>query len=674
MLRSSGVYLSVSTGEGGRTAAAGIALVSDTGLFADSLDLCRGGLLSQHLQDSCEHSGILFGNMRPVDSFRLRNAVRLIAPALGRDLLAIPGSAGRRGILPQLRLGAVLSALRILPRIPLFGRNVSVRLVRCMQPRAVPGLRAESVARRARLIISLLSGRVLTFAELASSLAAAGETGGHDATRIAVDSLSIAGRLEMVPGVQQMWTGRARCSRCGSGSEIRYSARCDICRGRCAMCLCCSSLGLMTSCTWLLHVPAGDGSDRAADRDSRRSTVTLSIPFQLTQAQRRAANRVQEFVSCGRSREFLVWAACGSGKTEVVCPAIESVLNRGGTVLYVVPRQSAAGDIHARLDAFFMGMRVGLQSGLRRIAAQDARLLVCTAHQTLRLRHVADLAVFDEVDAYPCVPGGFLENAVRRSVRPGGKIVYLTATPDSVMFERIRRRSLSFCLISTRHHGRPLPVPRVLSVRTARAGVWRPDGSGISGAGEGCPLKDINRPPADGGCADSCTAQIVLPRQCLCRRVEGAASPFSRYELCLLCAAAADRSPTLVFDADDPTCGATEVCSASCRGIAGRKRVGVLPLEDVGQRGRSEAVEGRPNHVGRYDHGPRRSVTIPGSTSTVMRADSRVFDARSLATDGRKGGQDVKRPDRQVAAVDKTCREVEAAIKIIVFMNDRLAQ
>ena len=220
MLRSSGVYLSVSTGEGGRTAAAGIALVSDTGLFADSLDLCRGGLLSQHLQDSCEHSGILFGNMRPVDSFRLRNAVRLIAPALGRDLLAIPGSAGRRGILPQLRLGAVLSALRILPRIPLFGRNVSVRLVRCMQPRAVPGLRAESVARRARLIISLLSGRVLTFAELASSPCSRGETGGHDATRIVVDSPP-SRTLGDGAGRSADVTGRARCSRCGS--DLRYA-------------------------------------------------------------------------------------------------------------------------------------------------------------------------------------------------------------------------------------------------------------------------------------------------------------------------------------------------------------------------------------------------------------------------------------------------------------------
>ena len=290
-----------------------------------------------------------------------------------------------------------------------------------------------------------------------------------------------------------------------------------------------------------------------------------------------------------------------------------------------------------------MGMRVGLVR-LKAHRAQDA-VMVCTAHQTLRLRHVADLAVFDEVDAYPCVPGGFLENAVRRSVRPGGKIVYLTATPDSVMFERIRRRSLSFCLISTRHHGRPLPVPRVLSVRTARAGVWRPDGSGISGAGEGCPLKDINRPPADGGCADSCTAQIVLPRQCLCRRVEGAASPFSRYELCLLCAAAADRSPTLVFV---PTIRLVEQARSLLRELSGD----CWPQASGGfchsKTSDSEDVlrqlkEGRITSVVTTTV-LERGVTIPGVNVTVMRADSRVFDARS-STDGRKGGR-IQAPDR----------------------------
>lgn len=687
MLRSSGVYLRGSGG--GRRAAPLLALVSDTSLFEYSLDLCRAHLWPQHLKDCSGQTGILLSGMRPADSFRLRNVMRLLIPALELILSATPEPSSEHAALLRLKKAASLSALGLFLRAFSFDRTAAVRLVEDLAPDAVPPRPAETLARRAHLVADVLLGRVLTFSELATSLASMGEIQDHDATRIAVDSLSIAGRLEMVPGVLQTWTGRARCSRCGSQSEIQYMAKCEICKSRCAMCLCCSSLGLISSCTWLLHVPAGDSSCFVAGQSSGLSSVTLNIPFQLTKAQRRASKQVQEFVTDGRSREFLIWAACGSGKTEVVCGAIESVLNRGGTVLYVVPRQSAAGDIHARLDRFFRGVRIGLQSGKRRVAAQGSRFLVCTAHQTLRFRHAADLVVFDEVDAYPCVPGGFLENAVRRSARRDGKIVYLTATPDSAMFERIRNRSLPFCLISTRHHGRPVPVPIVLCVRTTEPRVRRRGFPGTLAAGQGCLLGEVNRHEADSGLRGANAAQTGLPKQCLRALVERAGShsgrtaahfeastTFHRHELCLICAAAVDRSPTLVFvptirlveQARSLLCEVSEDCWPAARwGFCHSK---TSDSEDVLRQLREGSITSAVTTTVL-----ERGVTIPGVDVIVLRADSSVFDARSLVQMAGRAGRTSECPTgRVIFVVERTNREVEAAIKMIEFMNDRLVR
>lgn len=706
MLRSSGVYLSGSGG--GRGAAPLTALVSDTSLFDDSLDLYRAHRWPQDLPDCSGSAGILLSNMRPADAFRLHNAVRVLAPALGPLLSATPESTRQSTALSRFMTGASLAALRLILRALPFGRTAALSAVE-VRPSG-PGSRrlTELPARRAHLAASVLSGRVLTFSELATNLAALGEASDHEATRIAVDSLSIAGRLEMVPGVQETWTGRARCSRCGSQSVIQYTARCEICRRRCAMCLCCSSLGLMTSCTWLLHIPAGDRSDAVACDGSRGPNVSLNIPFELTKAQRKASRRVQEFVSDSQSEEFLVWAACGSGKTEVVCGAIEYVLNRGGTVLYVVPRRSAAGDIHARLERFFRGIRIGLQSGSRRVAAQGSPFLVCTAHQTLRLRHVADLVVFDEVDAYPCVPGGFLESAVKRSVRSDGKIVYLTATPDSSMFGRVRNKSLPFCLISTRHHGRPVPVPSVLCVRTTEPRAKRPCVAGMLDADQECPFADINRPAANSRAADSGETQVAFPKQCLCRMAAGAAArftgaaPFGRAaesprgaiatlrgpsssfsgdsatfrpeELCLLCAAAVDPSPTLVFV---PTIRLVE----RARGILGEFSERCWPDARWGfchsKTSDSEGVltqlrEGGVTSVVTTTV-LERGITVSGVNVIVLRADSSVFDARSLVQMAGRAGRTSECPTGSVVfAVERTTTEVETAIKMIEFMNDRL--
>ena len=70
-----------------------------------------------------------------------------------------------------------------------------------------------------------------------------------------------------------------------------------------------------------------------------------------------------------------------------------------------------------------------------------------------------------------------------------------------------------------------------------------------------------------------------------------------------------------------------------------------------------------------------RGVTIPGVDVIVLRADSSVFDARSLVQMAGRAGRTSECPTgRVIFVVERTNREVEAAIKMIEFMNDRLVR
>ena len=288
-----------------------------------------------------------------------------------------------------------------------------------------------------------------------------------------------------------------------------------------------------------LAVPLPARTD-AQQQGSRAQGCGLAHSILVDPAQERCAGRVLDYLESGASGQFVIWAACGAGKTEVVCEAIARALAQGHTVLYVVPRQTVASRAPRGLSRTSRPLRWHCAQANTALGHRARGSSSASAHQTLRMKHFADLVVFDEIDAYPCEPGGYLERSVERSVKPGGKMICLTATPDSSMFERMRDGSLQFTLLAERHHGRPMPIPQIATVscpsRYSKTGFRRRPRVSRS---QDCLVNALSAvdPTSD-------TGRLLCPWD---EPDSISDTPLSRREICSLCVAASKLSPALVF-------------------------------------------------------------------------------------------------------------------------------
>lgn len=75
--------------------------------------------------------------------------------------------------------------------------------------------------------------------------------------------------------------------------------------------------------------------------------VKLSWEGTLTDGQKRAAAALTDAIK--ERQELLVWAVCGSGKTEMLFPGIEFALNHGLRVCVATPRTDVVLELLPRL-------------------------------------------------------------------------------------------------------------------------------------------------------------------------------------------------------------------------------------------------------------------------------------------------------------------------------------
>lgn len=641
------------------------AIISDVGLFEVSLSICHRAkdMAWRTHRDLWTGAGILVAPLRPRDAFRLFRMLSAFSTVFWNMLHKFCVKNGctvwEKTVFFFLRLTVLLPWFRgaKLARVYL-SEGAARSAAGCEQ--ATGDLRVDLLLRR---VSECLAGRLVTFPELVSHHPVVPDGFGKLHVRAAVDALSLLGLVEMIPGIASRWPGLGRCSRCGSTRELYCVGSCAICGSACVRCTRCSSLGPMTSCTWLFHMPI----ERAqCIQQSEQVDVIPQIPFPLTKTQKRASERVCRFLESSDSWQFLVWAVCGAGKTEVVCDAIAAALRLGGTVLYVVPRQTLASELYLRLAGYFPSIQIGLRTGSKRVGPTDAKLTVCTAHQTLRLKHLADLVIFDEIDAYPCQPGSYLERAVERSVRPKGKIVYLTATPDGSLFERVRTGKLPFALIPERHHGRPIPVPQIVIVSCRRkSGSFKIDARVDRALRRDCLIgKVLYRSPTRAMHRIPCGLDGTNP---------AVTTSLLKAEICLLCLAAS-LSPALLFV---PTIGLVEKYrnalkseSMNCwKGIAWGFCCSRLPGNDeVVSRLRNGEIDCIVTTTVL-----ERGITVPRVNVIVAGADSPVFDERSLVQMAGRAGRSPDCPTGTVVfMVERVTRQVERAIRMIEFMNERI--
>lgn len=193
-------------------------------------------------------------------------------------------------------------------------------------------------------------------------------------------------------------------------------------------------------------------TETAVSISENADEYTLKYPF--TDAQKVVAAKCLKEIE---NKDVLIHAVTGAGKTEIVLPAISEYLRQGKRVCFAIARRQVVLEVAERLQGYFTNASVIAVCG-GHTSVTEGDLIVCTTHQLYRY-HDIDLLILDEPDAFP-----FKGNDVLKSIAHtacSGHTIYLTATPDEEMMERVRQGSLVELKLDKRPHGKPIPVPEI---------------------------------------------------------------------------------------------------------------------------------------------------------------------------------------------------------------------
>lgn len=300
----------------------------------------------------------------------------------------------------------------------------------------------------------LLRGRILLLAEVEQAVASARL---HLTTPLVelLHCLFLEGKLQCRPAVQ---LNPLRCLRCG-GHDLQPAPCLECGSDPVYTCQSCSYMGLAKSCTPIYACSSPELEQ------GRPPSLELKLPAALTLGQRAAAGQLGQFLKSRTFDKCLFWAVCGAGKTEAALVAVAAVLRRGGRVLWAAPRRDIVVELAPRISQALAGVETGVLHGHSKERFSYAPLIIATTHQALRLYAAFDLVILDEVDAFPYVDNPMLELALERALKPGGKLINLTATPTPKLLTAVRRGQMQEVLLPIRWHGHPLPEPEIRLLR-----------------------------------------------------------------------------------------------------------------------------------------------------------------------------------------------------------------
>lgn len=322
----------------------------------------------------------------------------------------------------------------------------------------------------------LLAGRALLWEEIETLLKKRGMEV-HDLQAM-LHKMVLANKAEWGPGIRftvskNWWHNRIElvCERCGSTGEKLERTYCHTCGQGCAYCTACLGMGRSKCCTPYFFIAVRDSflPDHKVSR--------LAWTGKYSADQWRAAERARCFVANPRLglSEFLIWAVCGAGKTELLFPSVAEALSAGGRVLIATPRKDVVLELAPRIQRVFPGARVIAVHGSSAEKWEESDITIATTHQVMRYYRRFLLVVLDEADAFPYHNDPVLYRALSRSVQQNGKLLYLSATPPRYLQKRLIGKvrssrgvplySDTHVLLPGRYHGAALPVPVVLTLR-----------------------------------------------------------------------------------------------------------------------------------------------------------------------------------------------------------------
>ncbi|NLC54550.1 MAG: DEAD/DEAH box helicase family protein [Erysipelothrix sp.] len=175
------------------------------------------------------------------------------------------------------------------------------------------------------------------------------------------------------------------------------------------------------------------------------------LGFDLTKEQKVLSKKVVENIMA--KKDVLIFAACGSGKTEIILKTIKYGLDNKLKVGIAIPRRQVVLQLSERLSEYFSKIKiVSVCEGYTKELFAD--LIICTTHQLHNYPNYFDILIIDEPDAFPFADNPLLQALAKNSVK--GNTVYMTATPTKQM------KQLETLTLFKRYHGHDLLVPKVV--------------------------------------------------------------------------------------------------------------------------------------------------------------------------------------------------------------------
>ncbi|MDR6225565.1 DEAD/DEAH box helicase [Desmospora profundinema] len=300
----------------------------------------------------------------------------------------------------------------------------------------------------------LLGGRALLATEVSAFLDSRGKHLIQEGWRT-LRILVLTGAARLFPGVKVQGSAlRRRCFRCGAGFGGIRRTRCARCRDVCYYCDRCLVMGRSQACIPLfLFEPLAS---------HLQHSVCAQLSFTLSGAQRMASRRCASWWEDGESDTLLLSAVTGAGKTEVLFETLARALSRRPPVLWAAPRRDVVVEVAQRLSRAFPSVTTVTLHGESGQTWREGELYVGTVHQTMRFYRRFSLVVVDEADAFPLQTNHHLQASLDRARHPDGKRILVTATPSTSWKREFKRNHWPVVTLRTRHHGRPLPEPRII--------------------------------------------------------------------------------------------------------------------------------------------------------------------------------------------------------------------
>ena len=191
----------------------------------------------------------------------------------------------------------------------------------------------------------------------------------------------------------------------------------------------------------------------------KRAPILLS--YELSPEQQELSNKLVENYKKGI--DSLVYAVCGSGKTEIVLQSIKYAINCGEKVAFAIPRRDVCIELYNRLRAIFKFNKVICVYGGHH-ETLEGDIIVLTTHQLYRYQHYFSLIILDEIDAFPFKGNEVLDHMFHNALK--GHYILMSATPDQNTLNYFQNEGRDILRLDIRFHRHPLSIPRFIIHRS----------------------------------------------------------------------------------------------------------------------------------------------------------------------------------------------------------------